>query len=108
MNQYRARLFLIVALLMAGTVAIIIRLFTIQIMDNQRYATRSRDQTQQRRILSAKRGNIYDRKGTLLASSMESAITVNPDISSTGNSKPAAIGRVYPFEKSVDLFWLCR
>ena len=97
MNQYRARLFLIVALLMAGTVAIIIRLFTIQIMDNQRYATRSRDQTQQRRILSAKRGNIYDRKGTLLASSMESAITVNPDISSTGNSKPAAIGRVYPF-----------
>ena len=54
MNQYRARLFLIVALLMAGTAAIIIRLFTIQIMDNQRYATRSRDQTQQRRILSAK------------------------------------------------------
>jgi len=97
MNQYRARLFFIVMLLMAGTVAIIIRLFTIQVMDNQRYATRSRDQTQKRQILPAKRGNIYDRKGTLLASSMEGAISVNPDISSSGNSKPAAIGRVYPF-----------
>jgi len=97
MNQYRARLFLIIMLLMAGAVAVIIRLFTIQVMDNQRYATRSRDQTQQRRILPAKRGNIYDRKGTLLASSMESAISVIPDISSSDNSKPAAIGRVYPF-----------
>jgi cell division protein FtsI/penicillin-binding protein 2 len=97
MNQYRARLFFIAVLLMAGAVAIIIRLFTIQILDNQRYATRSRDQTQQRRILPAKRGNIYDRKGTLLASSMESAISVNLDVSQSGNSKPAAIGRVYPF-----------
>ncbi len=100
MNQYRARLLFITVLLMAGTLAIIIRLFTIQIMENQRYATRSRDQTQQRRILPAKRGNILDRKGTLLASSMEAVVPIKQDfsdINSTDNSKPAAIGRVYPF-----------
>jgi cell division protein FtsI/penicillin-binding protein 2 len=84
-------------LLMVGTAVIIVRLFTIQILDSQRYAIRSRDQTQQRLILPAKRGNIYDRKGTLLASSMESAISINPDIFPSGYSRPAATDRVYPF-----------
>jgi cell division protein FtsI/penicillin-binding protein 2 len=45
MNQYRARLFFIAMLLMVGTAVIIVRLFTIQILDSQRYAIRSRDQT---------------------------------------------------------------
>lgn len=99
MNQFRARLLLISALLIAGGAAVMVRLFTVQVLDNQRYMARSRDQTQQRRILPAKRGNILDRKGAVLASSMESTISVKPEISglqAKRKSKPADIGRVYP------------
>lgn len=99
MNQFRARLFLITSFLMAGLAIVTIRLFTIQILDNQRYAARSRDQTQQRRILPAKRGSILDRKGNVLASSMDNSIPVKPEMLENHirvKSKNADIGRVYP------------
>lgn len=99
MNQYRVRLLFISALLLAGATAITVRLFTIQVLESQRYMARSRDQTQQRRILSAKRGSILDRKGEVLASSMDNAISIKPeifDMQSSHSSKHTALERVYP------------
>jgi len=98
MNQFRMRLFFISALLSIGGVFIVSRLFSIQILESKRYVERSRDQTQQRRILPAQRGSILDRKGVVLASSMEHSISVNSEVLGIDASgkKQTKINRVYP------------
>jgi cell division protein FtsI/penicillin-binding protein 2 len=98
MNQFRLRLYFISILLSLGGVLIIARLFSIQVLDSKRYAERSRDQTQHRHILTAQRGSILDRKGVVLASSIEHSISVKPEVLGVNASgqRQTQLKRVYP------------
>lgn len=103
MQQFKNRMVIVAILLIIAGVTVIGRLFTIQVLDNKRYAERSRDQTQQRSITPAKRGIITDRTGKPLAVSMQQGIAVEPEVFLTGDktSRKKASGksiqRVYPY-----------
>lgn len=98
MNQFRIRLLFISILLGAGAVLVAARLFSIQVLDYKRYEARSRDQTQKRKLVLAKRGTIKDRNGVALAVSMDAPIDVKSEMLGVATKKAdkAAVKRVYP------------
>lgn len=98
-NQFRARLFIVSGVLIIFTGVVVYRLFTIQVVESKKYAERSRDQSQLRKITSAKRGAITDRFGRTLAVSVQSSISIDTDVlgvSGKNRSKSASVKRVYP------------
>lgn len=98
MNQLKARLLLVCVILGLGGSAVVIRLFTIQVLDNKRYSERSRDQTQIRRLLTAQRGTIYDRDGRTLSVTMDSRIVIKPENLGVRGKKnnSQSVSRLYP------------
>lgn len=99
MGQFKARIMFISAVLSLGFIAIIARLFIVQVLDSQRYVERSRDQTQQRRMLASRRGSILDRRGKVLAVSMENNFSVSPEMLGArpeDQGLNASVERVYP------------
>ncbi|MFP4163246.1 MAG: penicillin-binding transpeptidase domain-containing protein [Chitinispirillaceae bacterium] len=99
MKQFRIRLAFVCIVLALFGLAVISRLFVIQVIDGKKYALRSRSQTQQRRIIRAKRGAIFDRAGAVLASSIPGKLAV--DMKTLGIKQKAAgekavLQRVYP------------
>lgn len=98
MNQLKARLLLVCVVLGLGGSAVVIRLFTIQVLDNKRYSERSRDQTQIRHLLTAQRGTIYDRNGRTLSVTMDSRIVVKPENLGVHGKKNDSqlVNRMYP------------
>jgi cell division protein FtsI/penicillin-binding protein 2 len=98
MNQLRVRLLFVCSILIVIAIAVIARLFTIQIVNGNRYTERSRDQTQLRHILQAKRGTIYDRNGIPLSVTMDDKLTFNTDVFGVTPKKNTKqlLNRVYP------------
>lgn len=99
MQQFRLRLLFIAFVLLVGAAVVASRLFTIQVLESKRYSERSRDQTQQRRILSARRGSLLDRSGKVLAVSMQNTLSVDPvmlGVAARKESESARVRRVYP------------
>ncbi|MBN1576735.1 MAG: PASTA domain-containing protein [Chitinispirillaceae bacterium] len=99
MNQFRIRLAFIVVLLTAGSAVVVGRLFTVQVLERERYVQRSRDQTHQRRIVPARRGSLVDRFGRTLAVSMRNPLSVEPDALGLRGRRPednAVVKRIYP------------
>jgi cell division protein FtsI (penicillin-binding protein 3) len=101
---------MIIALLLAFLGAgISARLFTIQVLQSGQYAQESRKQAQQRVLLPAKRGDIRDRNGRVLSTSVGSQLTVRMTelAPRDANGRPSAgpdsqggtvsVKRVYPF-----------
>lgn len=87
------------ALLLLFCLAVVGRLFTIQIVDGEKYALRGKNQAQQRRIINAKRGDIYDTKGRLLASSVPGQLSMNVEMLGAREghaSGKAVLQRIYP------------
>jgi cell division protein FtsI/penicillin-binding protein 2 len=77
--------------------ALAARLFTIQIIDHKRYVERSIDQVQKPRIIGAKRGNIYDRKGRQLAGSAPGRMALSLDMLGVeGGEGQTVLQRLYP------------
>jgi len=98
-NQFRARLFFVSGILIIFTGVVVYRLFTIQVIESKRYAERSRDQSQFRKITSAKRGALTDRFGRTLAVSVQNSISVDNDVLGISNKNKAgstSVKRVYP------------
>jgi len=94
------RLVFVAAVLTLFCLAVVWRLFTIQIIDGEKYTLRSKNQAEQRRIINAKRGNIYDRGGTLLASSVPGQISLNLEAlgveGERGGASKVVLQRLYP------------
>ena len=92
MNQFRARFLFLCMLLALGAAAVTVRLFTVQVLRSSEYSARSRLQSQQRCIVPANRGSIYDRYGRILAASSQNEFSLAGD--------PAAdaslVKRIYP------------
>ena len=99
MKQFKVRLAVVAVMLALFCLTVVWRLFTIQIVDGEKYTLRSKNQAQQRRIISAKRGNIYDRGGTPLASSVSGKISLNMEalgIEDERGGTKAVLQRIYP------------
>lgn len=99
MNKFRARLAFVTIILVLGCGVVIHRLFTVQVMERERYMKRSRDQTQQRRIVQANRGAITDRFGRTLAVSIDETMSIDPDVlgvKEPAMKKSAQVKRIYP------------
>ena len=118
MTTFKARTLFLVFFLGAAFAIIIARLFVIQVIQGKAYAEQSKKQTQQRVFVPAKRGNILDRKGHVLATSEESrvklsvsALTEGTDPEPAGLSEPASrrfhlrapAGAPYPGEEDMHL-----
>lgn len=99
MNQFRIRQVFVMVVLMAAAAIVISRLFTIQVLESDRYVKRSRDQTQQRKIVTAQRGALIDRCGRTMARSMKNGIVVTPDVlgmNTSNRNGRTVVKRVYP------------
>ena len=77
MATFKTRAYFLVFFLAAAFAVIIARLFVIQVLEGSVYAAQSRKQTQQRTMVAAKRGDILDRKGRVLATSVESRVKLS-------------------------------
>ena len=79
--------------LSAAFAIIVVRLFVIQVVDGKAYAEQSKRQTQQRVMVPAKRGNVLDRKGHVLATSEESRVKLSVSAPVEGAvPEPAGLG----------------
>lgn len=73
MKQFRARLFFVGAILGLAMLTVVGRLFEVQVLKGEQYAARSKRQSTGRRVVSATRGTIRDRRGRVLATSVSSS-----------------------------------
>jgi len=95
-GQYKTRLVVVSVVLAALLLVVVGRLFTIQVVEGKKYVLKSRSQVQQRRPLSAKRGEIFDRKGRQLAASVAGRMALSSDMVGMEAGKQVVLQRVYP------------
>jgi cell division protein FtsI (penicillin-binding protein 3) len=74
MTTFKVRAFFLCFCITCAFCVIVGRLFVIQIVKNEFFANQSKKQTQERVMKPAKRGNLFDRKGQVLAVSVESRV----------------------------------
>lgn len=75
------KLLLPLCVLLAGLLAVAVRLFVVQIIDGPEYREQARRQYESRVTLAADRGDIYDRNGKLVATTMPRlSIAVDPNM----------------------------
>ena len=73
---------LIVSLVALGIVAVIIRLFVVQVVNGDKYSEMAKRQHESKMVLPAQRGIIYDRNGKVLATNiMTLSIAIDPKVS---------------------------
>lgn len=75
------KFYLIVSLVAIGLLGVIIRLFIVQVIDADKYASMAKKQHEKKMVLPAQRGLILDRNGKVLATNiMTLSIAVDPKI----------------------------
>jgi cell division protein FtsI/penicillin-binding protein 2 len=80
-NRSKLRLKLVFLLILFFFVVILVRLFYIQVIDRAKYQKLAELQQIRKIELRAKRGNIYDRNGVLLATTVEaSSFAIDPQL----------------------------
>jgi len=78
------KFWIILSLITLLLFVVIIRLFIIQVYDAERFKIRAEDQHQAKITLRAERGDIFDRNGKLLASTINSfSIAADPNVLET-------------------------
>jgi len=103
MDSTRTRVTVVAAAVAAMFCVVLGRLFFVQVLSASTYASQSRKQSQQRSIVAATRGSIFDAQGRVLAQSIQKQMNPTPDISAfvtSGQQRttPAhAVTRIYPY-----------
>jgi cell division protein FtsI/penicillin-binding protein 2 len=103
--MFKARAYFVACLLAALGLGIVVRLFDIQVLHGSHYAQESRRQAQQRMLLYAKRGDLLDRKGRVLATSTGSQLALDATLLASQNAPGqhdtaegrVLLKRVYPY-----------
>jgi len=94
---YKARVIAVSVFLVIFFLAVAGKLFTIQILDGGKHALNSKMQAQKRRIINARRGDIYDRRGQRLAVGVSGRLSLGLDVLGAGDAGgKAVVQRVYP------------
>jgi cell division protein FtsI (penicillin-binding protein 3) len=99
MNQPGLRIMFISAMVAVSAAAVIVRLFTVQVLHGDEYAARSKMQSQQRYLLYAQRGAVLDRNGITLAASTQNDLSLTVDVLGAKSAKRTAVPflkRAYP------------
>jgi len=78
MATFKARALFLSLIVACAFGAIVVRLFVIQIVNNGFYAQQSKNQTQERALIGARRGAILDRKGVVLATTVDCRLPLRP------------------------------
>ena len=103
MNRFRARVLFFCILFLGAAAAVMVRLFSVQVLHGSEFAARSRSQSQERCIVPANRGAIYDRCGRILAASAQSDFSLTADLlgaRTADNGSGRLIKRVYPLREA--------
>lgn len=75
------KFWLLMAVINIGLLFVVARLFQVQILNAEQFKDKARRQHEAKITLSAQRGNIYDRNGKLLASTVKSvSVAVDPTL----------------------------
>ncbi len=75
------KFWVVFSLFMLGFFAVIFRLFIIQVVNAEKYREKARRQHESKIVLSAQRGDIYDRHGRMLATTFQSlSVAADPTI----------------------------
>jgi cell division protein FtsI/penicillin-binding protein 2 len=94
---YKARIIVVSVCLVIFFLAVAGKLFTIQILEGGKYALNSKMQAQKRRIINARRGDIYDRRGQQLAVGVPGRVALGLDVLGVEEAEgKAVLQRVYP------------
>ncbi len=97
MAPYKARVVAVTVFLALFFLAVVGKLFTVQILEGGKYALNSKMQAQKRRIINARRGDIYDRRGRQLAVGVSKSLALGLDVLGAGEAGgKAVVQRVYP------------
>jgi cell division protein FtsI/penicillin-binding protein 2 len=79
-TRFRARLLFFSVLFAAAAAIVAARFFSVQVLQGPEFAARSRSQSQERCLLPANRGAIYDRCGKVLAASAQNDLSLTADL----------------------------
>ncbi len=75
------KFWLLMAIVNLGLLFVVVRLFQIQIIEGDKYKERAKRQHESKITLGSQRGNIYDRNGRLLASTVKSySLAADPTV----------------------------
>ena len=85
------KFWVVMALLNIGFAAVVIKLFSIQIINSDYYQSRAKKQHEAKKVLLAKRGSIFDRNGKAITVSIDSySIAVDPTVLKKSNKSLVA------------------
>ncbi len=87
----RARLRLVAALLVLAAIGLTVRLAVVQVVDGARYAAYEKGEVEQKVVLTATRGTIYDSTGDILAISVPRTDVIADDFQITAPTAEAKI-----------------
>ena len=94
----------VMVLLTVGMLVVVGRLLYIQIINSAEYSELAKKQQQSKREITPQRGNIYDRNGNLLASTIKSfSISVDPTVLKNKDSLATLIEKNIGTNKEVTL-----
>lgn len=98
MNRHFASLWRVVllsGLILSGFSLVAFRLYYLQVLDQLRFEDLAEDVRRDFEVLEARRGSIYDARGTLLATSEERyVIGIDPGVASPGDPRHEKVARV--------------
>lgn len=98
--MYRSRVIIASLVLALPSAGIVWRMFDIQVLHGNQYAAESRKQAQQRILIGARRGEIRDRKGRVLSSSIGAQVKMPVTMlyaAADSSRGQVTLRRVYPF-----------
>jgi cell division protein FtsI/penicillin-binding protein 2 len=103
-NRFRARFMLFAVLFAVAAAAVTARLFIVQVLQGPAFAARSRSQSQERCLLPAGRGTLYDRNGQVLAAGTQSDLSLPADLLGVApgadNNNERHLRRAYPLQEA--------
>ncbi len=94
LNFIRSRVFILTVIALGMFAVIAVRLFDLQIVNSDSYASEYNQMTERTRTYSGIRGNIYDKNGNLLAYNVTTYSVVMEDAVSSSDTRSEELNRI--------------
>lgn len=95
------KFWVVVGLAAFGLIAVIIKLFLLQVVDAEKYRERAKIQHESKKELQAERGDILDRNGILVATSVQTvSVAVDPRSSENHNKLATDISKAIGYDRN--------
>ncbi len=95
------KFWIVVGFAAAGLIAVIVKLFVLQILESDKYRERAKIQHESKKELRAERGDILDRNGVLVATSVQTvSVAVDPKSSDNHKKLAADISKAIGYDRN--------